>query len=273
MSRADLLRSAVKALASGVDVVRPRRAGVVVLIYHSVGGASGLQLDLPKDLFARQMSELAAAGNVVPLDVALAQLEQGRPDPGRECVVLTFDDGTVDFVEHAVPVLAEHGLPATLYVATAFVEEQRPFDYGVRPLSWNALADACTTGLVDVGSHTHTHALLDRVDPAVAADELDRSIALIEDRLGRPARDFAYPKAVPASHAVEAAVRARFRSAALAGTRPNRPGATDPHRLARSPIQAADGLVWFRRKAAGGMALEDDLRRLLNRTRYAGRVS
>lgn len=273
MSRGDVLRSAVKALASGADVVRPARSGVVVLIYHSVGGASGLQLDLPKDLFARQMSELAASGNVVPLEVALAQVEQRRSDPGRVSVVLTFDDGTVDFVEHAVPVLAEHGLPATLYLATAFVEEQRPFDYGTRPLSWSALADACTTGLVDVGSHTHTHALLDRVDPAVATDELDRSIALIEDRLGRPVRDFAYPKAVPPSLAVEEAVRARFRSAALAGTRPNRPGATDPHRLARSPIQAGDGLVWFRRKAAGGMALEDDLRRLLNRARYAGRDS
>ena len=72
------------------------------------------------------------------------------------------------------------------------------------------------------------------------------------------------------SAAADAAVRARFRSAALAGTRPNPYGRTDPYRLARSPIQRADGMSWFRRKLDGGMALEDRLRTLANRRRYAG---
>jgi hypothetical protein len=65
-------------------------------------------------------------------------------------------------------------------------------------------------------------------------------------------------------------VRARFASAAIAGTRPNRYGRTDPYRLHRSPVQVADGMRWFRRKVAGGMALEDDVRRLVNRLRYRG---
>ena len=43
--------------------------------------------------------------------------------------------------------------------------------------------------------------------------------------------------------------------------------------LHRSPIQVSDGLRWFRRKAAGGLSLEDDLRRLRNRRRYAGAVT
>ena len=49
----------------------------------------------------------------------------------------------------------------------------------------------------------------------------------------------------------------------------NRYGATDPYRLARSPIQVSDGMRWFRRKVAGGLRFEDTLRRLLNRGRYA----
>ena len=71
------------------------------------------------------------------------------------------------------------------------------------------------------------------------------------------------------SAAADRAVRARFRSAALAGTRPNPIGATDPYRLARSPIQHSDGQHWFERKLDGGMAAEDALRRRLNRWRYA----
>jgi hypothetical protein len=101
-------------------------------------------------------------------------------------------------------------------------------------------------------------------------DELDRSIGLIGDRLDRRAVDFAYPKAVPGSPYATRAVLARFRSAALAGTRVNAYGHSDPYRLARSPIQVSDGMSFFARKVAGGMALEDGLRRAVNRFRYAG---
>jgi hypothetical protein len=72
------------------------------------------------------------------------------------------------------------------------------------------------------------------------------------------------------SPAADAAVRARFDSAAVAGTQVNAYGNTDPYRLARSPIQVSDGMRWFRRKATGGMRFEDDVRRLVNRKRYAG---
>ncbi|MDQ3353292.1 MAG: hypothetical protein M3507_02185, partial [Actinomycetota bacterium] len=90
-----------------------------------------------------------------------------------------------------------------------------------------------------------------------------------EDRLGTTPRHFAYPKALLGSPAAQAAVQARFASAAIGGTRANCYGG-DPYRLQRSPIQVSDGMRWFRRKTQGGMALEDDLRRLINRRRYAG---
>ena len=125
------------------------------------------------------------------------------------------------------------------------------------------------TGLWQIGSHTHTHALLDRLADDEIADELDRSIDLIGEHLGQAPAHFAYPKALARAPAADRAVRARFRSAALAGTRANRFGATDPWLLARTPIQVDDGQRWFRRKARGGMAFEDDLRWTVNRGRYA----
>jgi len=264
-----LVRSAVKAAAAGYDVLRRPRSGVVVLIYHRIGGTSRSQVDLPASVFDAHMSELAARGSLVALGDTLDWLSNER-DGTSPCVVVTFDDGTADFADVALPILERHRVPVTLYVATAFVEESRQFPWGASPLSWQALADACATGLVDVGSHTHRHRLLDRLAPADVADELDRSRALIEDRLGRRAEHFAYPKAVPASAHADRLVRQRFRSAAVAGTRANAFGATDVHRLARSPIQVSDGLRWFRRKVAGGMAFEDMMRRALNRRRYAG---
>ncbi len=267
-----LARRALKAAAAGADRVRPPVPGVVVLVYHRVGGGTGLELDLPVARFREQISVLAESGLVVSLGDALdgvagrGSRSEGRPEWS---VVITFDDGTADFAEIAVPILQAHALPVTLYAATAFIDEQRSFPYDGRPLTWSTLADACTTGLVDVGSHTHRHLLLDRAAPLVVSEELDRSVGLIEERLGRSAVDFAYPKAVAGSAAADRAVRARFRSAALAGTRPNVPGRADLFRLARSPVQLSDGMRWFDAKVAGGMAFEDTVRRLANRVRYA----
>ena len=268
----------VKRAAAAVDVVRRPPPGVVVLLYHRVGRQSELEVDPPTGLFAEQLECLAASGRVTTLDASLDALATSRSpdrtgdavDDRNDLIAITFDDGTADFVEVALPLLEQHHLPVTLYLATAFVEERRPFPGDAPAVSWAALRDAESSGLVTVGSHTHSHALLDRLPPAEIASELDRSRALIETHLGHSPTHFAYPKAVRGSSEAEAAVRARFRSAALAGTRPNPYGRTDPYRLARSPIQLGDGMTWFRRKLEGGMGLEDSLRTLANRRRYAG---
>jgi peptidoglycan/xylan/chitin deacetylase (PgdA/CDA1 family) len=261
---ARLLRTIVKAGAAAV----PAPPGTVVLIYHRVGQRSALDVDLATTEFERQVAWLADQGRTVSLGRSLEGLQ--APSAGRGSVVITFDDGTADFADTALPILVKHRIAVTLYLATAFVEEERPFPDDGHPISWAALRDACATGLVDVGSHTHTHAVLDRLPASEVADELDRSKQLIEDRLSRPCLDFAYPKALPPSPAAAVAVRERFRSAALAGTRPNRPGRTDPYRLARSPIQRSDGRRYFEKKVAGRMAIEDSLRTVANRWRYRG---
>jgi peptidoglycan/xylan/chitin deacetylase (PgdA/CDA1 family) len=266
------LGQGVKAAAAFVDVVRPPKPGVVVLIYHRVGGRTTSNVDLPTEVFDQQVGELAGAGRIVSIDDAAALLERGE-DPGSgiaDPVVLTFDDGTADWAEEALPVLARHGAPATFYVATEFVEQQRSFPGEAKPASWSALGELVSSGLATIGSHTHRHALLDRVDASVAADELDRSIDLIGERLGVPCNHFAYPKALLGSPAAEGEVRRRFRTAAIAGSETNRYHSTDVFRLARTPIQVTDGMKWFRRKAAGGLRAEDRARTVLNRGRYSG---
>ena len=111
--------------------------------------------------------------------------------------------------------------------------------------------------MATIGSHTHTHALLDRADGPAAAAEVDRSIELIGERLATSCRHFAYPKALLGSPEAEAVVRSRFASAAIGGSTANVVGRTDVHRIARTPIQVSDGLRWFRRKNRGGMRLEE----------------
>ncbi len=264
-----LPKQVLKWSARAADRVRPPSPGVVVLIYHRVGRRTPLDVDLALPEFETQMELLAATGRVRTIDEAVDRLETG-PSAEPVPVVITFDDGTADFAELALPVLARHGLPVTLYVATDFVDRGLDFPHDGIPLSWSALRDAHATGLVTVGSHTHTHALLDRLPADRIEEELDRADDLIAEHLGARPRHFAYPKAVAGTSLADRAVRARYRSAALAGTRANVPGRTDLHRLARSPVQASDGMRYFTAKLDGGMHLEDALREQANRWRYRG---
>jgi peptidoglycan/xylan/chitin deacetylase (PgdA/CDA1 family) len=172
-------------------------------------------------------------------------------------------------VEHALPALAKYQIPMTLYLASGYVDDGLGFwDRADKALTWSGVNEMVSTGLVTIGSHTHTHKLLDREPAHVVAAELDRSQERIAHNVGAPATHFAYPKALRPSPAADAAVRQRFASGALAGTKPNPWGATDVHLLARSPIQQSDGMRWFQHKAAGGLGLEDAIRDRVKQRAY-----
>lgn len=281
----------VNAAGRVVDRLAPA-GGITILLYHRVGGGSDSAVDLDPDTFDRQLAHLAEHHRVLTLDDAVAELAGAQPSgwaasrasttrsaasdaeadgsDRRPPVVITFDDGTTDVVEVAVPLLERHGLPATLYLATSFVEHQEPFPWGAPPATWSALREATASGHLAVESHTHRHLLLDRVGRDTVVEELDRSIELIGERLGRPPTHFAYPKAVPGSPTAEVEVRRRFASASLARNRANRPGSTDLHRLWRTPVRRDDDVEMFARRARGGTRLEGELRSLAVPLRYRG---
>ena len=60
-----LLRRTVKVASAGADRLRPHVAGVVILIYHRVGGGSSLEIDLDPGLFDEQMAAVAASNRGV----------------------------------------------------------------------------------------------------------------------------------------------------------------------------------------------------------------
>ncbi len=60
---------------------------------------------------------------VVPLDEAAALLRQGRLPAGAACI--TFDDGYADNHDVALPILQRHGITATFFIATGFLDGGR----------------------------------------------------------------------------------------------------------------------------------------------------
>lgn len=129
-----LCRSGLARLARSL-----RRGGAVVLAYHNVvpdgepcGGDRSLHL--PQREFARQLDLVRRTHDVVPLP-ALAGSRRG----GRPRAAITFDDAYQGAVTAGVEELARRGLPATVFVAPAFV--------GGASFWWDVLSDAGGGGL------------------------------------------------------------------------------------------------------------------------------
>lgn len=99
--------------------------GAIILMYHSIINSKNRRFIDPAyamgiDEFDRQMKFLSKHRHVISMDDLSKKLAEGKT-PKRGTVVITFDDGYLDNYELAAPVLKKYGLPATIYLATAYI--------------------------------------------------------------------------------------------------------------------------------------------------------
>jgi peptidoglycan/xylan/chitin deacetylase (PgdA/CDA1 family) len=59
-------------------------------------------------------------------------------------------------------------------------------------MNWQQLAEMKAAGM-EIGSHTHRHAIIGRTPPGIAKEELLQSKRIIEEQIGAPCRIFCYP--------------------------------------------------------------------------------
>jgi peptidoglycan/xylan/chitin deacetylase (PgdA/CDA1 family) len=190
------------------------------------------------------MEVVAATEAAMSLDQALEAIS--REEDGRPWIVLTFDDGTRDFLTDAHPVLLRLGLPATLYV--------NPGRVGMDGfLGWEELRTLSASG-VGIGSHGFDHESLGGLDFDGVWQQVYRSRGVLEDRLGVPVTTLAYPFGTVRdfSDLVKGQVRrAGYRAACTSVNGTNRFG-TDPFELRRTKIEQGDERI-FRRILSGGL--------------------
>jgi peptidoglycan/xylan/chitin deacetylase (PgdA/CDA1 family) len=228
-------------------------AAVPVLMYHAVAdepSEATRALSVTPAAFAEQMAVVADRGltPVTTADLAGAW-RAGRPLPERP-VLITFDDGYEGVHRHALPVLAAHGFPATLFVSTGWL--RGPYDTGGAldtMLDWDqvrALADAG----VEIGGHSHTHPQLDQLGPDALRYELIHCREILTDRLGTAPTSFAYPYGY-SDRRVRAAVRETGYAQALAVGNGLARRAQGPYALRRLTVRRGTGAREFARLLEG----------------------
>lgn len=209
-----------------------------ILTYHSLDESGAVTSVAPRD-FDTHMRSLAARGFA---GISLSELLDGWDGLGKlpaRPVVLTFDDGFANLLEHAAPVLSELGFHATIFAISGRCgqtndwPDQAPGIPRLPLLSWAELAQMRAAGF-EIGAHSITHRPLTEIPPAEAEREIAESKKTIEDRLGRPVKTFAYPFGLFSRRHCEIA-RQHFRGAVSVQLRKARP-MDDRHQLPRLDV-------------------------------------
>ena len=101
-------------------------------------------------------------------------------------ILLTIDDGFLSFYENAWPILKEKKIPFILFVST---KEVGSFNY----MNWDQIKEISKEDFVEIGNHSHTHEyLVDENDETIISD-IQKSITIFKNKLGKNSDFFSYP--------------------------------------------------------------------------------
>jgi peptidoglycan/xylan/chitin deacetylase (PgdA/CDA1 family) len=243
-------------------------AGLRILFYHRVSDDRDELAVRPRD-FRRQMDYLATESyRVVDVVEAARLLDAG--DPCRHTVGLSFDDGFLDVAEEALPILAERGFRASVFVAPGVIDGWATFGwYRSQPplLGWDEIVDLDREATLRFEAHSLTHPNLLSLRGAAAWEEINGSKLALEARLERPVFAFSFPSGLFGARERGLVAAAGFHVAVSCEPGFNSSG-TDRLALRRRQIDRRDGLLDFRAKVEGGHDSPLPLRGVYRRRRY-----
>ena len=112
------------------NIISPqgKQAELSILIYHKILAERDMLFpgEVTANTFNKQLIELKKVFNIIPLAEAISRLTRDTL-PAR-AVCITFDDGYADNATIALPIIQEHGLNASFFIATAYLNGGRMFN-------------------------------------------------------------------------------------------------------------------------------------------------
>lgn len=225
----------------------------LVLHYHGLGDVprrlDPYELMLSPTVFRSHVELLSNRGYRFVAQQELAQI-LAAGDPLENVCSITFDDGTADNATILPPLLEALGVPATIFACPELLGKSYPFtdpEAKVRLMDREELVQTAGHQLIEIGSHTREHTILEHASAAEAFAEMSASRTMLEDMLGDPVLSFAYPNCQYSEACPEAAQRAGYTSAVTCGGR----GGLTPYELRRESPSPKDGRLRFELKARG----------------------
>jgi len=165
---------------------------IPIFLYHyveyvqDINDKGRISLNIPPHILTAQIETLKSAGYtfITPNDLTLAL--SGYKRFPQKIIMLTFDDGYMDFFTDVFPILKKEQIKAVAYIVPNFLD--RPnymFTY--------QLQEVAKSPYVEIGAHTMDHVWLQGIATARAQYEIAQSRKTLQNMLHLPINSFAYP--------------------------------------------------------------------------------
>ena len=158
--------------------------GVISLMYHRFEENKYPSTNIKILDFKKQL-EIINNKNIKFINAKNFENELKKNKKQRK-ILLTIDDGFLSFYENAWPILKEKKIPFILFVST---REVGSFNY----MSWDQIREISQEDFVEIGNHSHTHEYLVDVNDKIIKADIQKSINIFKEKLGKNSDFFSYP--------------------------------------------------------------------------------
>ncbi len=120
-------------------------------------------------------------------------------NPNKKICHLTFDDGYIDNLIYALPIIKKYKVPCTIYISDNYMNKNSRVKNFLCAnnhndfMSWNEVRTLIKSKLVTIGCHTTNHLELSKLNKKKIYEEIYFSKKNIEKNIGKKVVDFAYP--------------------------------------------------------------------------------
>ncbi len=196
------------------------KSPVPILTYHQIAeapvkGTPFRSLSVAPGDFQRHMAFLHGLGYKGLSMSALRPYLRGERT--GKVFGITFDDGYLNNLTHALPVLQWFGFSSTCYVVSGLMGQTNIWDRGMgippAELMTAAHLRQWVVGGQEVGAHTRHHVRLPDVDAATCEQEIVQCKAELEYNTGSAVEHFCYPYGAYKPEHVAMVLNANYQSA------------------------------------------------------------
>lgn len=165
---------------------------IPILLYHYVeyvkdkNDTIRQKLNIDPYILTSQIETLKTAGYTFITPSDLADGLAGKRKLPPKVVMLTFDDGYMDFYTDVFPILKKEQVKAVAYIVPDFLNRPN-FMFTFQ------LQEIAKSPLIEIGAHTMNHLWLKGMDKQKAEYEIAQSRKSLQDMLHLPINSFAYP--------------------------------------------------------------------------------
>ncbi len=158
--------------------------GVISIMYHRFNESKYPSTNIKLDVFKEQIKIIEEEGIkfIHPNEFE----ESLSSSKGDRKVLLTIDDGLLSFYQNAWPLLKRKKIPFILFINT---REIGTFNY----MNWEQIKELYNDENVEIGNHSHSHEYLVDEKEEIIKDDIEKSIKIFKENLGKNSEFFSYP--------------------------------------------------------------------------------